>query len=164
MNKKASVRDVILMVVILFMLAIGFLMFHYASNEVVDKMQDTSALSSVGVANKTLDVAKDVSDKFDWIVVVAYIGFILAMVITAFMLETHPIFFTLYVFILIIAVVLAAIMGHMWYQASSVSTFTTTLTKFPMTDFLMGQLPLFTGIAGMIGLIVMYAKSKREVR
>lgn len=161
LNKRGSARDVILLVVILLVLGLGFLLFHKVANDVVDKMQDTEIISDSPIANSTLTTAGELTDHMDWLFVVVYVGFLIGLIISGFLVETHPIFFIVYVILFIIAIFLSAMVGNIWYLTSTSSAFTTTVTKFSITDFMMGKLPLFTGIAGMIGLIIIYARSRR---
>lgn len=159
-NKKGSARDVVLLVAVLFMFAVGFLLSSRITTSIVDGLQENDFVQSSPTANATLSVANDLTGHADWLMLVVYIGFLIGIILTAFMLDSHPVFFIIYLIILVIAIFLSAMFGYMWYETSSASAFTETISDFTITDFLMGKLPLFTAAAGFIGLIVMYAKSR----
>ncbi len=64
----------------------------------------------------------------------------------------------IYFLVMVIGVVLASVMSNVWETTSQASIFGSTITHFPITNNLMLYLPLYIGIIGFLGLIVMFAK------
>jgi len=153
-NKKGSAADLFLVVVFIAAGAIFLLVGHYALGIMMPAIQ--AELPSAE-ADAAIQSSIDAMDTFDSFLLAIYIGLVLAMLLTAFMIKTHPAF----IFVFIIAVILAILVSVPLSNSYQLIQNDVGLSaEFGMTDFIMNNLPLLTAIFGFIFVIVTYVKAK----
>lgn len=158
MDKQGSARDVILIVIVIFVLALGTFVAHFMMNTAANGMLAVPTINSSSSTVTALESAKTVSSQYDYLVFAVFIGMTLALIITGWFVGGNPIFMFIYFLIVIIGVVLAAIFSNVWEQISQASVFGSTVVSFPITNHLLTWLPMYASIIGILGLIVMFAK------
>jgi hypothetical protein len=87
-----------------------------------------------------------------------FIGLLLGIIVTGWLIGGIPIFMLFYVIFIIIAAFLSPILSNMWYSVTTDAVFGSTLAAFPITNFILTKLIFFVVIAGFLGLLVMFAK------
>lgn len=153
-----AAQDVILVAVVLFTLTIGGFITFYASNTVVDKMINITAINSSSDAVTALQSTKTASGSIDYLTLALFIGMVLGIIITGFLVGGHPIFMGAYFLIVTVGVIISAIMANLWEDVTGASIFGSTITSFPIANHLITYLPYYVAAVGIIGIIVMFAK------
>lgn len=155
----ASARDVLLVAVLIFVFGIGFLIIHYAMTTAVDAMTGNTEINSSSNAVSSLNAVKTVTlARLDYVIFGLFIGLVLGLLISGWFVGGHPIFMFIYFIVVIIGVVISAFMANFWETISQSSTFLATTASFPITNHLLLYLPIYVGIVGFIGVVVMFAK------
>ena len=162
MNRKASVQDIIFAIVIFFALAIGFLIIHKVVGEVSTQLINTTVINESSDAVSAIQGGVTISNRLDYILMMVFIGFILAIIVTGWLIGGHPLFMVLYFIILVIGVAISAILSYVWEQVVSQPAFTTTVLSFPIANAILENLPVYATIISFIGIIVMFAKSYQQ--
>lgn len=145
----------------LLMLGIGFLLLHFITSQVTSKMLNTTQINSSAGAVQVLNSGVALSNKIDYLSIIVFIGFVVALIVTGYLIEVPSVFFILYVIALVVLVIVSAILSYIWEYFASVSTFSVSILAFPITNFLLSNLPIFVTIAGGISLVITYAKTKQ---
>lgn len=153
-----AARDVVMIAVVVFTFAIAFLAGHYALNQGLSRMINTTQINETPEAVAALQDAQDLTSRFDYIVFALFIGLGLALIITGWFIGGNPIFAAIYFLVIVIAVVLSAIFANVWETVTQTATFGSTLSSFPLTNNLLLLLPIYIAVVGFIGLVVMFAK------
>lgn len=162
MNKKGSVIDIFAMGIVLFVLAIGFLAMTYTSSIVTQKLNNTQQFNDSVTAKRILQKSYTMNDRIDYIYFGIFMGLILGIIITGYFIGGHPIFMFIYFIMNIIAVVLSMVFSYAFDKVTASSTFLTTITRYPLMNHIMQNLPVYVTIAGFIGIVVMFAKPRQE--
>lgn len=160
MNKRGSVEDVILLTVFVFMIGLGFLVFNPIAHTLSNSFANNSL---VNASNGSVTAFKSIgtnADKLDYLTVVLYIGFLLALIITGYLIDVKSIFFVVYLIVLVLAVFVSAILSYVYEYTASTSIFSTYATNLPITNFILSYLPIFVTVAGCVSLVVLYAKER----
>ena len=92
---------------------------------------------------------------FDYFIVAIFAGLVIATVLSAFLINVHPAFLWLFILIMTLAVIVSVPLSNA-YQLADL----TAKTSFPLTGFIMNNLPLLTVITGIFAVVVVYAKSR----
>ena len=101
---------------------------------------------------------------WDYVILVVFIGFGIAMMISGYFVDVHTIFFPIYILVLLIGTMIAGILNYVWIQIADSGTFTlVTSTSFPITSHLMAYLTLYYTIIGALALIATYAKTRQDI-
>src|SRR3990172_5790523 len=135
MNKKGAARDVILIGVLVFMFAIGFFVIY-----------------------NVFESVNTVTSRLDYVIFGLFIGLVLALIITAWFIGGEPIFMFIYFMFVVIAVIISAVLSNAWEQFTGSAIFGLTIAAFPITNNLLSNLPLYSGIIGFVGVVAMFAK------
>ena len=151
-------RDVLMVGVILFMLAIGFFVIYNISNTVTNKMMGIAAINESAAAVSALQGSQKVTAQMDYVIFGVFIGLVLAIIITGWFIGGNPIFMAIYFLISIIAVVISTVFANTWETVSQASIFGTDVAAFPITNNLMLNLPIYMAVIAFLGLVVMFAK------
>lgn len=161
-NKKGSVRDIVFLFIILFAVAVLFFSSFYTFNVVSDKLLNTSTINDTAGAKSSIQSIKDNSERMDYVILAFFIGLSLAIIITGWFIGGNQLFMMLYFLVLVISVIGSMILSNVWETLSNSSVFringVDTVTHFPITNFLITNLPLVVAVIGFLGMISMFAK------
>ncbi len=159
MNKKANTgRDIIFLVVFIFALGIGYFTFHFGFNTAINQIQNVSVINESNVTMEVLESTKGVTDRWDYIVLGVFIGFVLALLITGYFIGGYPIFMFLYFGFIVAAVVIAAVLSNAWDTMTTMPIFGSTVASMPIAAHLINNMPWYISIAGFLGMVAMFSR------
>lgn len=155
LNKKGSIQDLILIMVIITAFAVGTLVVYKISNELNTKFQANDRLDDKGKAafSQINNMYPSVIDNSFLLLV---IGLCLGALILAFMVRIHPVFFVGFVIVLVIIIFLAGVMSNIYLEIANNPNFEEEATNLTFITHIIGKLPLIIGIFGFLISIVMY--------
>ena len=92
MNRRGSVRDVLFVTIALFVTGFAVFVMHYTFNTVVDDMTDPNmnVINDSNATQEALKSAQAVTERFDYAVFAVFIGMVLALMITGWLIGGHP--------------------------------------------------------------------------
>ena len=163
MNKKAQIQDLYVnYILILFVMAIVIVVFAYTWKQI-----NTGWSSSSDIPQVSKDIINLQATKFpiiwDFWIVVAVIGYIIALVISAMSIRSHPVFAILALVVLITIGVVAVKLSNAFYTFASSSDLSTTVAELPKIVFVMNKLPIFVVVLGLIFIVILYAKTRQQI-
>lgn len=171
-NKRGGFTDLFIFMIVAFVIVLFCGVFLYITNEATDELRDN--IDNLGlkgdgnqnasqVLENTLGQATLSFDALYWISVFLIFGMIIAIFIGSYMVTTKPIFFIPYIFIVIIAVIVAVPISNAYETLSSNATLSSTFAGFVGAGWIMGRLPIIVSIVGIVGGIIMFVRmGKRE--
>ena len=78
------------------------------------------------------------------------------------MVTTKPIFFVPYIFIVIIAIIVAVAISNAYELIYATPTLTSTFAKFVGSNFVLAKLPIIIAIVSIAGGIIMFVKMGKK--
>ena len=166
MNKKASVADIIVWIVICFVVVMFLGMWVYG----FDKM--TTALTSIDSTGSSINISKHaeatfgvVNSKMTGLHTIAFIimfSLALAILISNFMVKAHPVFFIVYLLVIVIAVIFSVYVSNAYLDLLGHEEIGSTLQAFRGANFIMENMPLWTAVIGFIGAVLLFAGISRD--
>lgn len=158
MNKKGDVSDGIILLVILFFLAVSFIVVTLVNSKISEVIsttplnQTTASTSIISSLNRLTTTGTQRAFVF------IFAFMIIAMMISAFMVRVHPIWIFLYIFFTAIAVLLAAILVNIYDMIISTDALSTIASQQTMMNWIMSH--LIHIVIGAVGLsmIILFAK------
>jgi hypothetical protein len=158
MNKKGDVVDSISFVIVVFILAIGFFIIAFIIPSI------TNGLSSAGL-NNTSEGANAISKLNDFGTqgiqrgfFFVFIGMCIGVLISAYFIDTHPIFLFLYIILLAIAVILAVYLANAYETFSQIDAFSAFYATQGLFTLVVSHIVLITIIVGVLSFIIIFAK------
>ena len=171
-NKKGGFTDLFIFMIVAFILVVFCAVFIYISNETKDQLAESVLKMDLGkdsgynasqIVEETLGEVVISFDALYWISIFLIVGMIIAIFIGSYMVTTKPIFFIPYIFIVIIAVVVAVALSNAYEILYSDPTLSSTFAKFIGSTWILAKLPIIVSIVGMTGGIIMFVRmGKRE--
>jgi MFS family permease len=163
-SKKGGFSD--LFIVMILSLAIVFIcgLFIFIGGKVTTGVMQTLGNKTIGngntttIINESLGKVNQSYQALYWISVFLIIGMILSVFIGSYLVTTKPIFFIPYIFILIIAIIVAVVISNAYEQVLLNPDLASTFAGFVGANFIMLQLPLWIAIVGIVGGIIMFAR------
>lgn len=154
----ATIRDVVLIGCIFFALATGCLVIFFISQTVLQQMVMIPAINQTAGTVEVLNATSNNLGRIDYLLFGAYIGMILAMIITSWFVPGNAIYAFIYMLVAVIAVIVSAFLANVWESISQSAALTGAVNSFPITNNILTYLPMYTAVVAFIGLVVMFAK------
>ena len=172
MNKRGGFTDLFIFMIFAFILVLFSGVFIYITNEATDELRENIPnMNLVGDGNNNASVVLENTlgstvasfDALYWISIFLIFGMIIAIFIGSYMVTTKPIFFIPYLFIVIIAVVVAVAISNAYETLYNNATLHSTFANFVGSNWILAQLPIIIAIVGITGGIIMFVRvGKRE--
>lgn len=154
----SSARDVVLVGVLLFTIALGMFIFHFVASTMTDAFLDVPKINESTESKHVFNYFSNISARFDYIVLVVFLGLALSMVIAGWLVGGHPIFMFFYFIVIVVAVALSTVFANTWETVTQASVFGLTINHFPLANHLLLYLPIYVAIVGIVGIVVMFGK------
>lgn len=151
-------QDVLLIGILIFVLGIGFFLIHNVINTAVDSIVANPVINQSNSSVMAFQGIGNMTDKFDYMILIIFIGLALALVITGFLVGGLPIFMAIYMIIIFLSVIISAILSNVWESLSTKAVLISTLSSFPITNHILLYLPVYITILGFVGIVVMFGK------
>ena len=153
-----TARDVVVVSVILLVTALFLFIGNYLTNTIMDVALTHSELNSSPGAVNSYNSVKTQANKLDYVYFAYFIGLVIGIIITGWLIGGNPIFMFFYIIILIFGVLISPILSNTFESFIATPAISATLSNFPIMTFIMQHLPMLMTIIGMLGLLVMFAK------
>lgn len=153
-----AVRDVVLICVVTFVLGLFCFIMFYTANTMVTEFMDNPLINETVGFEQAMDGTTNIIDKLDYFVLGVFFAFIIGIMVTAWIVGSHPIFAIAFVIVDVIVIAISTIMSHVWDTVTGTSVFGVTVNSFPILNHLMGNFGAYMAGVGILALVIMYAK------
>lgn len=150
---KGSVLDLIIVFVILGVTMLMLILGLKIYNEGFAEKWPTTA---VGNATKTGMLAS--LDVLNYGMLFLAIGLVVALVVSAFFIQTHPIFFLISIVILIFVVMASAPISNAFMEMATSDSLSAEAAQYDVATHVVGNIPLIAVVGGFLIIIALYAK------
>lgn len=158
-NNRGSAPDVLFIGIFIFVIAVAVLVLNMFISTVTTNMLAVPEVNESAATVQALQsTVNTVIPRNDWVVFSFFIGLIIALVVTSWLVSGNPLFMAMYFIVIIIAAVLAMVLSNAWETISQRPEFAAALASLPLTNHLLSYLPFYVCIIGAIGLIVTFGK------
>jgi F0F1-type ATP synthase assembly protein I len=162
MNKKGFLQgDSIYFMAMFFMLGIVVVIGYYVLSNINTEFQADTLIPTEAKTVLSKWTTK-YNAVFEWFMVTVILGIFIGFIVTAYYLQTNPVFTAISLLILIIAVGISIYLANAYYSFSSSSGITQYAEAFPITQLIMNKLPIFMVFIMVIYIIILYAKGGNQ--
>ncbi len=171
MNKKSSLADLFLFMIVAFIIAVIAGILLYISYEANNKLQEVAPSIQEGMSNST-NVSQILADtvgrvpqayeNLKWITVAYIFAMVLSMLVASFLVRSHPIIFIPYLFIWVLAIVLAPILSNAYEVVRDNPDLAATFQGFFAQNWLLANLPMWVIVVGGLAAILMFVNMGRN--
>lgn len=160
-SKKGQITDQIFVIATLVSIAITMVVAAYIYSEINDGFSESGLETNTSAkAYDDFEVAFGMFDKsFVFIVLVLTAG----LIVSSFLIPTHPIFLVINIIGFLVLVFLGAVFSNMYVDVIAQEGLNVSAaTYYPITTFFMSKLPFISAIIVLLSTIVMFAKGRQE--
>ena len=166
MNKKGSFVDLFVFIIFAFIVAIIIVVFLYIGSITttqlhasMDDMNLSDGTNNVSVViDNTMGVTYSAYQTMRWTGILIFFGMIIGIFIGSYMVQTKPIFFIPYIFIVIIAIVVSVGIANAFELLMATEDMASTFAQTTAINWFILQLPIIVTITGFIGGLIMFSK------
>lgn len=158
--------DLILAIVLSLILIVALIVMSFAQNKTEEKLQELAPNIQKSFSNET-NVSQIIDDSFGkvgdsyssfkWISVMLIFGFFMSILVSAFLVRTHPAWFIGYIFMVVIAILVSVYVSNTYETLMNDPVLSETiLTGFFSASYIFLYLPIWVCIVGILAGILMY--------
>ena len=162
-NKSGNIPDILMFMVILFAVVIFLVILYYVWTQLSPEFN--TALGGVMPEGDTKYSINDTSQQvtestltFDSMMPLLITGLLVMVLVSAFMVRSHPVFFFISIMILAIFIVLSVIFSNVYQTITDDSEISTTSSDFSITNLFMDKLPYIILIVSVLTFIILWGK------
>ena len=160
MNLKGDASSLIIsLVVILFVVGVGSLLFSKVFSETVDNLKTMPQFSNRSVQNFE-NVESKTIPFLDYLFFFSFIAITLGLIISSIFIDIHPVFAVIFIVVLVVAIILAGLFANIYTDIGENSELFSTYDQFTLTKALMNHFPLIVFVVGLIVTIILYGKTR----
>ena len=162
-NNKGQFADVLLVVITIFIIGIILLFMNHVTDNLYGHLETYLNTSEKYNESEALTALEDIhhvdNSVWDYAFLAIFIGMLIQMVLFSYATRINIAFFWIFVILAIIILIVGTILSAMWQEASSNPEFSTTITRFPITNILLGTyFPIAVTAIIFIFMIVLFGK------
>lgn len=156
--KKGDLPDMLIFLITIFVFAIGLLIMAFIIPAISDGL-NTAGLNSTSEAQTAInEIAELGNEGMQKGFLFLFVGFIMALMISSFLIRTHPIFMFLYILFLGITVFLGTYVGNAFEQVATTNALAATTANQGLISIVMQNIVVITLVVGVLSMIIIFAK------
>lgn len=158
-NKKGQIMQIALFMAIVVVIACSVILMRYVVGQFYDTMEE-GGMTTVAMNESRVTVESQFM-VFDYSLIFLVVALIIGLIISSYLIPTHPIFLAINILGIFILVIMGMIMTNTYAEFVSgegASTFGDTADKMPMTNYLISYLPYFAAIVLALVSIIQFAR------
>jgi hypothetical protein len=159
-NKRAASLDNLFVVISFFGLAILFVALMIGWNAINSGLDDVWTGSSVGGTIQTN--AQNAVNQFDWILMMVWVALHVGILITAYLLRTHPVVYVVAIFLTAILALVAAPLANAYEDMTTDAEMEEAIDDLPRTNFILDNFAKLEIIWCIVTIVVMFGLAKSE--
>jgi F0F1-type ATP synthase assembly protein I len=161
-HRKDQISEIAFIMFTLASIAICLVLAAYMYNMIGSEISSTDiATNESTAAYQKFDTAWSILDGG---MVLVVIGLTLGLIVTSFLIPTHPVFFIINIIGFIVLVFIGAVYSNTFSDIveADQDMYNTTTTYFSYTGWMMSNMPYIAAALVFVASIVMYGKGKSE--
>jgi hypothetical protein len=158
MNSKAELTDIMIWMLTMFILAIGLFILMFIVPSISGGLRTAGLNNSVEGSNAIASLDTISTSVINNGFLMLFVGLILSVMITSFMVRTHPIFLFLYILFLGITILLSFYLGNAYFQMTSNPVFANMVNTATYSNLVMSHIAEITIAVGALSMIIVFAK------
>jgi hypothetical protein len=168
MNKRATIQDFMMIGLIVLAFVMTIFLGKIILTAFNEKFQPVIPQNNVSGYNNALNGKAFVNDLnnryanlFDWIFLLVFIGLIIVVFASFFMLDTHPALFIFVIIIFAIVLVIMAVIGNVFDLFAKNGLIANTASGFTIIPYIMDNFAFIMMVLGFVGIVLLFTRMGR---
>lgn len=156
--KKGDLPDMLIFLITIFIFAVGLLIFAFVIPQISLGLE-ISGMNSTTEAQTAIDELTEMGvNGMQKGFLFLFVGFVMGLMISSFLIRTHPIFLFLYIIFLGLTVFLGTYIGNAFEQLATSDALASTLASQGLISIIMQNIVGITLAVGALSMIIIFAK------
>jgi len=156
--KKGDLPDMLIFLITIFIFAIGLIILAFVIPQISDGLID-AGLNSTSEGATSIDELTELGvNGMQKGFLFLFTGFVMGLMISSFLVRTHPIFIFMYILFLGITVFLGTYIGNAFEQVATSDALASTTASQGLITIIMQNIVLITLVVGALSMIIIFAK------
>lgn len=156
-NKKCNFLAILIIFIVIFVFGVTVVISKTISDNFLEEWNE-----AVDPPAEQIALQEQFTEAFliyDWSMLFLVVGLIIGLMITSFLIPTHPVFMVINIVGIFILVAFGMVITNLYADiAGGDEMLTETALEFPRLNFVMQYLPYIGAIAVMLATIIMYSR------
>ena len=162
-NKRGQFQSILLVIVLIFIFAIIIFFSNHLNDAVYtalgDRLDENSSVNATEAVSAIDKIQLVDNSVWDYAFLGLLIGIIIQLVILSYSTQISIAFYFLYALVSMITLILGVIASNIWQQLAENAAFVVTITRFPITNAVLGtNFPIIVAAIIMLGIILLFGK------
>ena|SRR3972149_1174941 len=157
-SKSGELTDIMIWMITIFILAIGLFILIYIVPSISNGLRVAGLNNSVEGNNAISSLDSIATGTINNGFMMLFVGLIISVMITSFLVRTHPIFLFLYIIFLAITLVLGVYLGNAYDTMKTNPIFASIVNNASFINLVMGHIVEITLAVGALSMIIVFAK------
>jgi hypothetical protein len=158
LGRKGDASDIVMFAIIMFFLAVSFIIVIFVNSKLTDVITDTQ-LSNSSAAPSIISSFNNVNDNVvqrGYVIIFALM--LIFMMVSAMMVRVHPIFFFIYIITLAVTILLTVYTSNLYYSLINTEQLADIAANQTMITFFMKNSVIITIAVAALSMIVLFGK------
>jgi hypothetical protein len=157
-SKKGDLTDGFIFLITIFVFAIGLFIMAFIVPQVANGLK-TAGMNNTSEGTNAINQMSIIgTSTMNNGFMILFVGLIMSIMITSFMVRTHPIFLFLYIFFLVITLLVSFYIGNAYHQFADNPLFADTLNNTGFITLVMNHIAEISLAVGALSIIIVFAK------
>jgi len=156
--KKGDLPDMLIFLITIFVFAIGLMIMAFVIPEVSDGLNTAGLNGTSGGATSIDNLTELGVNGMQKGFLFLFFGLIMGLMITSFMVRSHPIFIFLYIIFLGLTAFIGTFIGNAFEQVATSPALASTAASQGLITVIMQNIVMITVIVGALSMIIIFAK------
>lgn len=153
----SSLQTAVLLIM-LFAASFTGIIFFDIFTDVSNEMMTNPTMAAVPAFNDTMTSAQGALGAFDFIFLIVFAGLTMVIILMSFVSDVPAAFLVIYIIITLVMTLVAIPLSYAYETFRVTPQINDTMVSFPITDYIMLNLPMMIFIIGLAASIVLFAR------
>lgn len=157
-SKKGELTDYLIFLITIFILAVGFFVMIFVIPAISSGLRNAGMNSTTEGSNAINSMESIGTGTINMGFMLLFSGLVISMMITSFLVRTHPIFLFLYILFLGITLLLGLYLGNAYYALEQNPALASAIPHAGFIHLVMNNIVLITLAVAALSMIIMFSK------
>lgn len=158
MNNRGELTDVMIFMITVFILAVGLFILMFIVPTISNGLRNAGLNNSAEGINAINSMDYFSTHTINNGYLMLFVGLLISVMITSFMVRTHPIFLFLYILFLGVSILLAFYLGNIYHDLTANPIFSNMVNTATYSNLIMSHIAEITLAVGALSMIIVFAK------
>jgi hypothetical protein len=156
-QKKGDLTDIILFVIGAFIFGVIMFTLIYIVPQIGEGL-NTAGLNNTPEMRSAIGSISTFTSIINYGTFFVFVGLLISIMITSFLVRSHPVFLIMYLFFIPISIILAVYLGNAYNTLATNAIFISTYGQASLINLFFANLVKITLVANFLSLIIVFAK------